>query len=134
MRAWPLIILLSACTVPPEPAPGPPRPDLELTRVTINSWSDGGASLITTADSLQLFREGAQAGEFVARDAGLTVVRDGLRFTTPEVRGNLRSGQLWSDAGVHVQVRGFQLDARGFTADTKAQTATFEQPVSRFSQ
>ena len=129
-----MLVVLSACAVPPEPAPGPPRPDLELTRVTINTWSDGGASIITTADSLQLFREGAQAGEFVARDAGLTVVRDGLRLVTPEVRGNLRSGQLWSDAGVRVQTRGFELNAQGFTADTKAQTATFEQPVSRFSQ
>lgn len=129
-----MLFAVSACTVPPEPAPGPPRPDLELTRVTINTWSDGGASIITTADSLQLFREGAQAGEFVARDAGLTVVRDGMRIETPEVRGNLRSGQLWSDAGVRVQMRGFELNAQGFAADTKEQTATFEQPVSRFRQ
>lgn len=129
-----MLMLVSACAVPPEPAPGPPRPDLELSRVTINSWSDGGASLITTADALEVFREGPRAGEFLARDAGLTVVRDGLRLTTPEVRGNLHSGQLWSDAGVHVQLRGFELDAQGFTVDTKAQTAVFEQPVSRFRQ
>ncbi len=129
-----MFILLSACTVPPEPAPGPQRADLELKHVTINSWSDGGLSVVTTADSLELFREGALNGEFIARDAGLTVMRDGLRFTTPEARGNLHSGQMWSDAGVNVKLRGFELNAAGFTADTKAQTAVFEKPVSTFSR
>jgi len=129
-----MFMLLSACTVPPEPAPGPPRADLELKHVTINSWSDGGLTVVTTAESLELFREGPLSGEFIARDAGLLVMRDGLRFTTPEARGNLKSGQMWSDAGVNVKLRGFELDASGFTADTKAQTAVFEKPVSTFSQ
>ncbi len=129
-----MLLLLSACTVPPEPAPAPQRADLELKHVTINSWSDGGLSVITTADSLELFREGALSGEFIARDAGLMVVRDGLRFTTPEARGNLHSGQMWSDAGVNVKLRGFELNAAGFTADTKEQTAVFDKPVSKFSQ
>lgn len=156
-------LCFAACSRPQAPSRDPSHPDLSLERVTVRSWEGTGLRVITTADSLSMSREGGAAGALVARDAGVTVLRDGTRVTAPLVTGNFLSGELEgeggvrltgpnelraesprvaysrarglasSDAGVVVTQPGVELKAAGFTADVPEQSAEFEQADTRFT-
>lgn len=157
------MVLLLACARPEQAQRDPSGPDLVLERVTVRSWAGTELRVVTTADSLELAREGGDPGALTALDAGVTVLRDGTHVTAPVVRGNFLSGELEgeggvrlrgpneleaesprvaysrsrgvasSDAGVVVQQPGMTLNAAAFTADVVQQTAVFEQADTKFA-
>lgn len=157
----PVLALLS-CARPSQPVRDPSHPDLTLENVTVLSWNGTELRVITTADSLSLSREGGAAGMLTARDAGITVIRDGTHVTAPIVTGNFLAGDVEgqggvkltapnevkgesprvaysrslgiasSDAGVIVTQPGMSLEATGFTANVPEQSAEFENADTRF--
>ncbi|MGV3624103.1 MAG: hypothetical protein ACO1OB_25020 [Archangium sp.] len=160
--ALPVLTLLS-CARPSQPAREPSHPDLTLRNVTVRAWGGNGLRVVTTADSLWLSREGGAAGTLSARDAGITVIRDGVHVTAPLVTGNFLAGDVEgqggvtltapnelrgesprvaysrslglasSDAGVVVTQPGMRLDATGFTANVPEQSAEFDNADTRFT-
>lgn len=68
--------------------------------VSVRSYSGGSLRVLTTADSLEVFRETGTPGDLVARDAGVLIVRDGTKLLAPRVTGNFLSGQLEGSGGV----------------------------------
>ncbi len=131
MRRWALIGLVG-CAAPPPQRPDAPQADLALTRVTVRSWEGARLKLLATADSLEVFREGASSGFFMAHDAGVTVMSDGLTLVAPSVQGNFVEGRFGGDAGVRAWRAGFFLEARAFEADLDAQHISFEDAQTRF--
>lgn len=97
-----LVLHTVACTKPPPPAPArdPSQADLSLSGVTVRSYAAGALRVVTTADSLDAFREVGTPGDLRARDAGVTIVRDGTLLRAPLVSGNFLSGQLEGTGGV----------------------------------
>jgi len=60
----------------------------------MRSWSGSKARVVTTADTLEAWREVGTPGALTARDAGVLLVRDGTRLRADLVTGNFLSGQL----------------------------------------
>ena len=95
-----LVVLCGACSRPASPQRDPTKADLALKQVSVRSYSGGSLRVVTTADTLDVFREAGTPGDLVAHDAGVLLVRDGTRLTAPLVTGNFLSGQLEGTGGV----------------------------------
>jgi hypothetical protein len=93
-RQWWGVVLLAACSRSAPPARASAGADLQLKNVSIRTYSEGILKAVTTADGLDVFQQLGQAGDFVAVDAGIRVVRDGTWVTSTRITGNTLSGHL----------------------------------------
>jgi hypothetical protein len=91
--------------------------------VSVRSYSGGALRVLTTADSLEVFREVGTPGDLVARDAGVLIVRDGTKLKAPRVTGNFLSGQLEGSGGVTMTGPGGVLGRSEHVAFDRAQGA-----------
>jgi len=154
-------MLLIACTRPPREQRESFPPDLQLERVTLQSYRGSETRVEVTAPTLALRRE---SSDFELEDASVRLPAQGLTAHAPRVTGNLNAGVLEgtggvtfegrdgvtgrseratfdrslgaqggavSDAGVRLDHPRFTLEATGFQVDFADERATFEQPVTR---
>jgi hypothetical protein len=114
------LLLLAACgvTKPIEPTEIPP--DLALERVTVRQYRGSEPQLVATAASLGLHREGAAAGQLIAKTVGLDLVANGLHVDAQRVTGDALGGVLQGEVVHAITSSGALVDSPVATLDRNA--------------
>lgn len=96
------MLLLVACSTPPEASPPPasttkPRADVTLRAVTVRHYRGSELRVVATSPTLELMRG---SNEFSAADASIFLAHSGVSVLTPRIDGNAVSQVATGSGGV----------------------------------
>jgi hypothetical protein len=111
------LLLLTACGVTKPIQPTELPPDLALERVTVRQYRGSQPQLVATAASLGLHREGAAAGQVIAKTVGLDLVANGLHVDAQRVTGDALGGVLQGEVVHAITSSGALVDSPLATLD-----------------